>query len=132
MAFKRTTRIPMSYVEIEKEHTHPTAALMKGKYMAGRVRKGDTKAIQKAKSQGKRVAGQYGSTSVVRMKKDYDANHDGKIDDRDFKEGEVVARTQKIYPKQPNTTLVRAHTRKGSKFGAIRFIQVKQHTRTRK
>lgn len=112
------TKIPYVYVKILSEKDKPTAYIMdkKTKEMRGRLEKGDTltKAQKKKWIAGKRR----GRTRVIRMKKDY----------KGFKKGQVVGRTKKIYPNQPNTVLVRAYKRKG-RLGRIRMISVRKHNR---
>ncbi len=108
-------KIPKKYVEIVKEKDKPTRYIMdkKTREMRGRLEKGDKR--KKGFIYGKKA----GRTRVIRMKQDY----------KGFKKGQVIARTKKQYPRQPNTVLVRGHIRRGKKLGKIRAISISKYKR---
>ena len=60
--------------------------------------------------------GPFGKTRVLRMNKNY----------MGLEKGQILGRTKKIYPKQPNTTLMRTKT------GKIKSIRVEKHNRKSK
>ena len=102
-------KIPMRYIDIQKEKKKPTAFIMHKRthLLKGRLEKGEPKIPSYH-------YGRYGETRVIRMKEDY----------RGFRKGQVIARTKKEYPNQPNSVLERGKT------GKIKTIAiVKEHDR---
>lgn len=112
-------KIPRRYIEITKEKERPTAHIIdpKTRLLKGRHERGDTKQLAQIKRKGWIVGGR-GRTRVIRMIKPYGG----------FSQGQIIARTKKIYPRQVNSVLVR----KG-KTGRISGVTiVKEHNRRSK
>jgi len=61
------------------------------------------------------------NTKVVRLKKDFDVNRDGKIDDRDLRKGQIIGRSTGMIP---SSVRVERHTREDGR-------KVRAHIRRR-
>lgn len=104
--------IPKRYVMIQKEKEHPTSFVLDRKtgQLRGRILQGQPR------KKGN-LYGPFGRTKILRLKQNY-----GGV----FSKGQIIGRTKKIYPKQPNSTMVRTKT------GSLKSIKIERHNRKSK
>lgn len=109
----KTVAVPRTYTTISPEKVKRTVYIQRpGGLMGGR------RVVPLAQSD---------RTRVIRMKRDFDVNKDGRIDSKnDLKKGEVIGRAPTSGPVQSPVRVVRHHWRR-TKQG--RMTRVEEHTR---